>query len=144
MKNSYQKNTFTVSHDTKEKMFHLWDELNYLLKKLSKKYPNQIFLKELFKLQLKSKLAKEIYHHRKFNQAIDVITLENLLDGSLEKSVILKWEELVIESFNYLQEARMQGGTAGHKVGPICSFQEKTKKQYQGEILQLKYFIRDH
>ncbi|EAZ95082.1 hypothetical protein FBBAL38_08844 [Flavobacteria bacterium BAL38] len=32
------------------------------------------------------------------------------------------------------------GGTLGHKVGPIWSFQKCTKEKYKGKILKLKYF----
>lgn len=38
----------------------------------------------------------------------------------------------------------MQGGTIGHKVGPVWSFQMEIKEKYQGEILKLKYFSKSY
>jgi hypothetical protein len=51
-------------------------------------------------------------------------------------ALLLKWEELVIESYLYLQEARKMGGTAGHKIGPIWSFHKKEKEKYLELLLK--------
>ena len=54
--------------------------------------------------------------------------------------MIFAWKKLITESFCHLQEARIMGGTLGHKVGPIWRAQKTTKEKYEGEILQLEYF----
>jgi hypothetical protein len=57
--------------------------------------------------------------------------------SNILKSLILKWEELVIESYFYLQQARKSGGTLGHKIGPIWSFHKREKEKYENMILKL-------
>lgn len=123
----------------KESTFHLWDEYLYLLELLQKKHPENNLIEELLQLQIERKYSAEISQERneKSRLHFEVINLENI---DLEKEVILKWEELIIEAYYFLQEARMMGGTYGHKVGPIWSFQKSTKEKYEGEILKLKCF----
>jgi hypothetical protein len=124
----------------KESTFHLWDEYHYLLELLQTKYPDNTLICELLQLQIEKKCRAEVFQERKEKPRLyhKVINLENI---ELEKEVILKWEEFIIEAFCFLQEARIWGGTYGHKVGPIWSFQKSTKEKYEGEILKLNYFI---
>ena len=49
----------------------------------------------------------------------------------------MKWEELVVESYFYLQQARKMGGTMGHKIGPIWSFHKKEKEKFENTILKI-------
>jgi hypothetical protein len=128
--------------NTKENMFEIWDELIFLLEELINKHPTNKEIKELFDIQKEKKSKVEINHSRNNWLSLDKNKSNNFLNENLEKELILKWEELVIEAYFYLQEARMQGGTIGHKVGPVWSFQKETKEKYQGEILQLKYFSK--
>jgi hypothetical protein len=125
--------------DTRERTFHLWDEYMYYLDLLSQKHPTKEFLKELIQIQLERKNRAEVFHERSEKSRLNFIDVPHNID-QLEKIVILKWETLVIEAFFYLQEARIMGGTLGHKVGPIWRAQKTTKEKYEGEILKLKYF----
>ena len=126
--------------NTKEIMFQIWDELIFLLEKLHIQQPNNELIKELLVLQKKELKQKEISHSRLLKLPIDTNNLFNETTNNIQKSIILKWEELVIESYFYLQEARICGGTFGHKVGPLWLFQIKTKGKYQEDILRLRYF----
>jgi hypothetical protein len=121
----------------KESTFHLWDEYLYLLELLQTKYPENSLICELLQLQIEKKCRAEVFQEREEKPRLyhEVINLENI---ELEKEVILKWEEFIIEAFCFLQEARIWGGTYGHKIGPIWSFQKSTKKKYKSDILKLK------
>jgi hypothetical protein len=123
----------------KESTFHLWDEYHYLLELLQTKYPDNNLICELLQLQIEKKCRAEVFQERKEKPLLyhEVINLEDI---ELEKEVILKWEEFIIEAFCFLQEARIWGGTYGHKVGPIWSFQKSTKEKYHEAILKLRYF----
>jgi hypothetical protein len=125
--------------DTRERTFHLWDEYMYYLDLLSQKHPTKEFLKGLIQLQLERKNRAEVFHERSEKPRLNLEKKSIDID-QLEKIVILKWETLVIEAYFYLQEARIMGGTLGHKVGPIWISQQSTKEIYQKEILKLKYF----
>ena len=120
----------------KESTFHLWDEYLYLLELLQTKYPDNNLICELLQLQIEKKCRAEVFQEREEKSRLhyEVIDLENI---ELEKEVILKWEEFIIEAFCFLQEARICGGTYGHKVGPIWSSQKSTKEKFEGEILKL-------
>ena len=120
----------------KESTFHIWDEYVYLLKLLKTKYPENNLICELLQLQIEKKSRSEVFQERKEKSRLhyEVNNLENI---DLEKEVILKWEEFIIEAFYFLQEARMMDGTYGHKVGPIWSFQKSIKEKYEWEILRL-------
>ena len=122
----------------KESTFHLWDEYLYLLELLQTKYPDNNLICELMQLQIEKKCRAEVFQEREEKSRLhyEIINLENI---DLEKEVILKWEEFIIEAFCFLQEARIWGGTYGHKVGPIWISQQSTKQIYQKEILKLKY-----
>lgn len=126
--------------DTRERTFHLWDEYMYYLDLLSQKHPTKEFIKGLIQLQLERKNRAEVFHERSEKPRLNLEKKSIDID-QLEKIVILKWETLVIEAYFYLQEARIMGGTLGHKVGPIWISQQSTKEIYQKEILKLKYFV---
>jgi hypothetical protein len=128
------------NNETKERTFLLWDEYMYYLDLLSQKYPTKEFIKELIQIQLERKNRAEIFHER---SEIPGLNLEKKSTdmNQIEKIVILAWETLIIEAFFYLQEARVMGGTLGHKVGPLWSFQVSAKEKYKGEILKLRYFV---
>jgi hypothetical protein len=85
---------------------------------------------------MKKKSRTEVFHERKEKSRIlyEVVKIENI---DIKKEVILKWEEFIIEAFYFLQEARIWGGTYGHKVGPIWSYQKSKKEEYEWEILKL-------
>ena len=125
--------------DTRERTFHLWDEYMYYLDLLSQKHPTKEFLKGLIQIQLERKNRAEVFHERSEKPRLD-LEKKSIDMEQIEKIVILKWETLVIEAFFYLQEARIMGGTLGHKVGPIWISQQSTKEMYQKEILKLRYF----
>ena len=120
----------------KESTFHLWDEYLYLLKLLQTKYPENKLICELLQLQIEKKSRSEVFQERKEKSRLhyEVNNLENI---DLEKEVILKWEEFIIEAFYFLQEARMIGGTYAHKVGPIWYSQKSIQEEYEWEILKL-------
>lgn len=122
----------------KESMFHLWDEYFYLLELLQTKYPENDFICELLQLQIEKKSRAEVFQERKEKSRLhyEINNLENI---DLEKEVILKWEEFIIEAFYFLQEARIWGGTYGHKVGPIWYSQKIIKEKYEWEILKLRF-----
>ena len=124
--------------DTRERTFHLWDEYMYYLDLLSQKHPTKEFLKGLIQIQLERKNRAEVFHERSEKPRLNLEKKSIDMD-QIEKIVILKWETLVIEAFFYLQEARIMGGTLGHKIGPIWISQQSTKEMYQKEILKLKY-----
>lgn len=121
----------------KESTFHLWDEYLYLLELLLTKYPENDLIRELLQLQIEKKSRAEVSQERKEKSRLHFEVI-NLMNKNLEKEVILKWEEFIIEAFCFLQEARIMGGTLGHKVGPIWSFQVSAKEKYEWEILRLR------
>ena len=121
----------------KESTFHLWDEYLYLLELLLTKYPENDLIRELLQLQIEKKSRAEVSKERKEKSRLHFEVI-NLMNKNLEKEVILKWEEFIIEAFCFLQEARIWGGTYGHKVGPVWSFQKSTKEKYEEEILRLR------
>jgi hypothetical protein len=122
----------------KESTFHLWDEYLYLLELLQTKYPENTLICELLQLQIEKKCWAEVFQERKEKPRLhhEINNLENI---DLEKEVILKWEEFIIEAFYFLQEARIWGGTYGHKVGPIWYSQKSIKEKYEWEILKLRF-----
>lgn len=128
------------NNETKERTFLLWDEYMYYLDLLSQKHPTKEFIKELIQIQLEQKKRAEIFHERSEKSRLNLEKKSTDMD-QIEKIVILAWETLIIEAFFYLQEARIMGGTLGHKVGPLWSFQVSAKEKYKGEILKLRYFI---
>ncbi len=108
------------------------------MKLLKTKYPENNLICELLQLQIEKKSRSEVFQERKEKSRLnyEVINMENI---HIEKEVILKWEEFIIEAFGFLQEARICGGTYGHKVGPIWYSQKSIKEKYEWEFLKLSY-----
>ena len=125
-----------TEYNIKEKVFKTWDELYFLLELTSSKTNDKEVIMEIMKTQLSKKESWELFYERK--EWIPINEIELKIDPSnILKSLILKWEELVIESYFYLQQARKLGGTLGHKIGPIWSFHKREKEKYENIILKL-------
>ena len=125
-----------TKYNIKEKVFKTWDELYFLLELTSSKTNDKEVIMEIMKTQLSKKESWELFYERK--EWIPINEIELKIDPSnILKSLILKWEELVIESYFYLQQARKSGGTLGHKIGPIWSFHKREKEKYENIILKL-------
>lgn len=125
--------SYAVKPSKKEVVFHVWDEFMLILDIAIMIRPDDETLLEIKSVQFEKKKRWQHFYERK----IWVPVLENIKsDPNMDVLValLLKWEELVIESFLYLQEARAKGGTLGHKVGPIWTFQKNEKERY-GELL---------
>jgi hypothetical protein len=125
-----------TEYNIKEKVFKTWDELYFLLELTSSKTNDKEVIMEIMKTQLSKKESWELFYERKEWNPINEIELK-IDPSNILKSLILKWEELVIESYFYLQQARKLGGTLGHKIGPIWSFHKREKEKYENMILKL-------
>ena len=125
-----------TKYNIKEKVFKTWDELYFLLELTSSKTNDKEVIMEIMKTQLSKKESWELFYERKEWNSINEIELK-IDPSNILKSLILKWEELVIESYFYLQQARKSGGTLGHKIGPIWSFHKREKEKYEYIILKL-------
>lgn len=125
-----------TEYNIKEKVFKTWDELYFLLELTSSKTNDKEVIMEIMKTQLSKKESWELFYERKEWISINESELQTNSSNIL-KSLILKWEELVIESYFYLQQARKSGGTLGHKIGPIWSFHKREKEKYENIILKL-------
>ena len=125
-----------TKYNIKEKVFKTWDELYFLLELTSSKTNDKEVIIEIMKTQLSKKESWELFYERKEWNPINESQLQTNSINIL-KSLILKWEELVIESYFYLQQARKSGGTLGHKIGPIWSFHKREKEKYENIILKL-------
>jgi len=125
-----------TEYNIKEKVFKTWDELYFLLELTSSKTNDKEVIMEIMKTQLSKKESWELFYERKEWNPINEIELK-IDPSNILKSLILKWEELVIESYFYLQQARKLGGTLGHKIGPIWSFHKRKKEKYENMILKL-------
>ena len=125
-----------TKNNIKEKVFKTWDELYFLLKLTSSKTNDKEVIMEIMKTQLSKKESWELFYERKEWNPINESQLQTNSTNIL-KTLILKWEELVIESYFYLQQARKSGGTLGHKIGPIWSFHKREKEKYENIILKL-------
>ena len=125
-----------TKYNIKEKVFKTWDELYFLLELTSSKTNDKEVIMEIMKTQLSKKESWELFYERKEWNPINEIELK-IDPSNILKSLILKWEELVIESYFYLQQARKSGGTLGHKIGPIWSFHKREKEKYENMILKL-------
>lgn len=124
----------------KEDVFRLWDELMLLLEIIdlttfdddkTKKIINEIHSVLSFKKQ-----RWEVFYQREVWTPV-LQTFKFDPNCNLVKELIIKWEEIVIASYLYLQEARKRGGTLGHKIGPIWSFHKQEKAKYAEMLLQL-------
>ena len=125
-----------TKYNIKEKVFKTWDELYFLLELTNSKTNDKEVIMEIMKTQLSKKESWELFYERKEWNPINESQLQTNSINIL-KSLILKWEELVIESYFYLQQARKSGGTLGHKIGPIWSFHKMEKEKYENIILKL-------
>ena len=125
-----------TKYNIKEKVFKTWDELYFLLELTSSKTNDKEVIIEIMKTQLSKKESWELFYERKEWNPINESQLQTNSTNIL-KTLILKWEELVIESYFYLQQARKSGGTLGHKIGPIWSFHKREKEKYENIILKL-------
>ena len=125
-----------TKYNIKEKVFKTWDELYFLLELTSSKTNDKEVIMEIMKTQLSKKESWELFYERKEWNPINESQLQTNSTNIL-KTLILKWEELVIESYFYLQQARKSGGTLGHKIGPIWSFHKREKEKYENIILKL-------
>lgn len=125
--------SYAVNTSKKEVVFHIWDEFMLILDIAIMIQPENKILLELKSVQIERKKRWQQLHERK----IWIPVLENIKSNpnmDVLVALLLKWEELVIESYLYLQEARKMGGTLGHKIGPIWSFHKNEKEKY-GELL---------
>ena len=125
-----------VNTSKKEVVFHVWDEYMLILDLAIIITPNNEMLLEIKAVQFEKKKRWENFYERK----IWIPVLENIeLDPDMDivMALILKWEELVLESFLYLQEAIKMGGIMGHKIGPIWSFHKKEKEKYTALLLRI-------
>ena len=123
-------------HSNKEAVFKAWDELIFLIEYIEKLTEDKEIIREIKDIQLQKKEKWEVYYVRKKWNAINY----NLLiseDRIITKKLILKWEELVVESYFYLQQARKMGGKMGHKIGPIWTFHKKEKVKFENTILKI-------
>jgi hypothetical protein len=127
-----------VKYNLKEKVFKTWDELYFLLEIISSKSNENEIILEIMKIQVSKKESWELFYDRKVWNPINEIELQTD-NSNLLKSLIMKWEELIIESYFYLQQARKSGGTLSHKIGPIWSFHKKEKEKYENEILKINF-----
>ncbi|MCF8321245.1 MAG: hypothetical protein K9I35_08580 [Flavobacterium sp.] len=125
-----------TKYNIKEKVFKTWDELYFLLELTSSKTNDKEVIMEIMKTQLSKKESWELFYERKEWHPINESQLQTNSTNIL-KTLILKWEELIIESYFYLQQARKSGGTLGHKIGPIWSFHKREKEKYENIILKL-------
>ena len=122
--------------NTKENIFNAWDELIFLLEHLENIVEDKEIIRGIIVAQLLKKEKWELYYERK---VWNIIETQQLISNNcnVKKTLILKWEELIIESYFYLQQARKSGGTLGHKIGPIWSFHKMEKEKYENIILKL-------
>lgn len=72
-------------------------------------YSDSEIIKELLKIQSEKKLKSEQLYSRESSN--DALKINLKIDGHILKSLIIKWEELEIDAYLYLQEARARGGT---------------------------------
>ena len=123
-------------HNTKDNIFNAWDELIFLLEYLESIAEDKEIIRGIIVTQLLKKEKWELYYERKVWKIIET---QQLISNNcnVKKILILKWEELIIESYFYLQQARKSGGTLGHKIGPIWSFHKREKEKYENIILKL-------
>lgn len=124
----------------KEEVFRLWDELMLLLEIIDLTTFDNEKIREIINeihsvLSLKKERWEDSHQRENWTPVLQNFTFDPT--NNLIKELIMKWEEIVIESFLYLQEARKRGGTLGHKIGPIWSFHKQEKEKYAEMLLQL-------
>jgi hypothetical protein len=124
----------------KEEVFRLWDELMLLLEIIDLTTFDDEKTKEIINeihsvLSLKKQRYENSHQRENWTPVLQNFTFDP--NNNLVKELIMKWEEIVIESYLYLQEARKRGGTLGHKIGPVWSFHKQEKAKYAEMLLQL-------
>jgi hypothetical protein len=124
----------------KEEVFRLWDELMLLLEIIDLTTFDNEKTKEIINeihsvLSLKKQRYEDSHQRENWTPVLQNFTFDP--NNNLVKELIMKWEEIVIESYLYLQEARKRGGTLGHKIGPLWSFHKQEKAKYTEMLLQL-------
>jgi hypothetical protein len=124
----------------KEEVFRLWDELMLLLEIIDLTTFDNEKTKEIINeihsvLSLKKQRYEDSHQRENWTPVLQNFTFDP--NNNLVKELIMKWEEIVIESYLYLQEARKRGGSLGHKIGPIWSFHKQEKAKYAEMLLQL-------
>jgi hypothetical protein len=124
----------------KEEVFRLWDELMLLLEIIDLTTFDNEKTKEIINeihsvLSLKKQRYEDSHQRENWTPVLQNFTFDP--NNNLVKELIMKWEEIVIESYLYLQEARKRGGTLGHKIGPLWSFHKQEKAKYAEILLQL-------
>lgn len=124
----------------KEEVFRLWDELMLLLEIIDLTTFDNEKTKEIINeihsvLSLKKDSWEDSHQRENWTPVLQSFTFDP--NKNLVKELIMKWEEIVIESYLYLQEARKRGGTLGHKIGPVWSFHKQEKAKYTETLLRL-------
>jgi len=124
----------------KEEVFRLWDELMLLVEMADLMTGNDTKTNDIVNeihsvLSLKKEYLESSHDRKNWNPVLQNFSFNP--DTNILKELIMKWEEVVIESFLFLQEARMQGGTYGHKVGPIWYFHKSEKEKYVEMLIEL-------
>ena len=124
----------------KEEVFRLWDELMVILEITDLMTGNDTKTNDIVNeihsvLSLKKEYWESSHDRKDWNPVLQNFSFNK--DTNILKELIMKWEEVVIESYLFLQEARMKGGTYGHKVGPIWSFHKSEKEKYVTMLLEL-------
>lgn len=124
----------------KEEIFRLWDELMLLLEitaliTVNDEKTNKTISEIRSVLSLKKKNWEIFYERKNWDSVLQNFTFNP--NNDLLKELIMKWEEIVIESYLCLQEARKRGGTLGHKIGPIWSFHKQEKEKYAEILLKI-------
>lgn len=123
--------------EKKEDVFRTWDQFMLLLETTKLISFNDPILHEIELIQSEKKKRLEQSHERKTWEPV-LASMTSGRTNDIHIELLLKWEELVIQSFLYLQEARKRGGTLGHKIGPLWSFQKEQKEKYAELLLKRK------
>lgn len=127
---------YTLNTSKKEVVFHVWDEFMLMLDLAIMIESDNETLVEIKSVQIPKKNKAQYYNRRKIWMPV----LENIKsDPNMDilVALFLKWEELVLESYLYLQEIRKMGGTESHRVVPIWAFQKKEKEKYVELLLKI-------
>lgn len=123
--------------EKKEDVFRTWDQFMLLLETIKIISFDDSIINEIQLIQSEKKKKWELFYERKiWDPVLNSMTSD--CDNDIHIELLLKWEELVMKSFLYLQEARKKGGTIGHKIGLIWSFQKEQKLKYTELLLKMK------
>ena len=117
----------------KEETFKTWDELLLLLEYVAL-VANE--LEEIYTFQ------KQNYTIQKRMQACDKLFLfedmEVFIDSNIYREIRQKWLEVINNAYKFLQYARSCGGTYGHRVGSLYTFQTKNFEDHKDMLLELE------